>query len=166
MIRRPPTSTLFPYTTLFRSHPGRTARPVTRGPQAGRPAAWQDGAATGRGRAAGTQRRVADPSPAPRGTAVGRPAPISAFAGGPPGVGEVAAGRAVAGTGWGRRPVAARAAGAADAVQPIDHPAPAMGFLRPVAVGGQAREERARDHGQRRRHGAVRGGAAPLAGRP
>src|SRR5690348_17893312 len=25
MIRRPPRSTLFPYTTLFRSHPGRTA---------------------------------------------------------------------------------------------------------------------------------------------
>src|SRR5258705_8117342 len=27
MIRRPPRSTLFPYTTLFRSHPGGTALP-------------------------------------------------------------------------------------------------------------------------------------------
>src|SRR5256885_13111116 len=27
MIRRPPRSTLFPYTTLFRSHPGRPGRP-------------------------------------------------------------------------------------------------------------------------------------------
>src|SRR3712207_9197372 len=27
MIRRPPRSTLFPYTTLFRSRPGRGARP-------------------------------------------------------------------------------------------------------------------------------------------
>src|SRR3712207_8275675 len=26
MIRRPPRSTLFPYTTLFRSHPGRAGR--------------------------------------------------------------------------------------------------------------------------------------------
>src|SRR2546427_5929445 len=34
MIRRPPRSTLFPYTTLFRSHPpspgGRQTRPATR----------------------------------------------------------------------------------------------------------------------------------------
>src|SRR5438132_9976577 len=28
MIRRPPRSTLFPYTTLFRSHPGPAARPA------------------------------------------------------------------------------------------------------------------------------------------
>src|SRR3989442_3643557 len=28
MIRRPPRSTLFPYTTLFRSEPGRPGRPV------------------------------------------------------------------------------------------------------------------------------------------
>src|SRR5436309_8509249 len=47
MIRRPPRSTLFPYTTLFRSGPGRAGRrappdrqePQPRGPQAGRPAA-------------------------------------------------------------------------------------------------------------------------------
>src|SRR3989454_5610446 len=31
MIRRPPRSTLFPYTTLFRSHPHVRARPVARG---------------------------------------------------------------------------------------------------------------------------------------
>src|SRR2546430_12975871 len=31
MIRRPPRSTLFPYTTLFRSHPESAARPVRRG---------------------------------------------------------------------------------------------------------------------------------------
>src|SRR3712207_8211914 len=28
MIRRPPRSTLFPYTTLFRSHPGTELRPI------------------------------------------------------------------------------------------------------------------------------------------
>src|SRR5438876_3132136 len=31
MIRRPPTSTLFPYTTLFRSAPRRSAREAIRG---------------------------------------------------------------------------------------------------------------------------------------
>src|SRR5947209_14645496 len=31
MIRRPPRSTLFPYTTLFRSDPGRNNRPRPRG---------------------------------------------------------------------------------------------------------------------------------------
>src|SRR2546429_7408602 len=31
MIRRPPRSTLFPYTTLFRSHGGRAALPVLAG---------------------------------------------------------------------------------------------------------------------------------------
>src|SRR2546426_5224529 len=31
MIRRPPRSTLFPYTTLFRSHGGMTARAVGQG---------------------------------------------------------------------------------------------------------------------------------------
>src|SRR3989442_2188606 len=33
MIRRPPRSTLFPYTTLFRSRPGGVARPVLPPPQ-------------------------------------------------------------------------------------------------------------------------------------
>src|SRR6266704_5475773 len=31
MIRRPPRSTLFPYTTLFRAHGGRASRPAFRG---------------------------------------------------------------------------------------------------------------------------------------
>src|SRR5438309_6870879 len=35
MLRRPPRSTLFPYTTLFRSHPGPVADPS-------RPAAWDE----------------------------------------------------------------------------------------------------------------------------
>src|SRR3989454_7692819 len=39
MIRRPPRSTLFPYTTLFRSQPGRTARRVATAPRAGHAAA-------------------------------------------------------------------------------------------------------------------------------
>src|SRR2546429_4924597 len=30
MIRRPPRSTLFPYTTLFRSHRGRMSKPLAR----------------------------------------------------------------------------------------------------------------------------------------
>src|SRR5260370_8349653 len=40
MIRRPPRSTLFPYTTLFRSHPEphRRARAAARGRSQGRPA--------------------------------------------------------------------------------------------------------------------------------
>src|SRR5438445_7546847 len=33
MIRRPPRSTLFPYTTLFRSHQGRARRPDRGGPE-------------------------------------------------------------------------------------------------------------------------------------
>src|SRR5437764_2001798 len=33
MLRRPPRSTLFPYTTLFRSHAGRTPRRDDRRPQ-------------------------------------------------------------------------------------------------------------------------------------
>src|SRR5258708_14634845 len=36
MIRRPPRSTLFPYTTLFRSEPDRQIRPDSRCPLAGR----------------------------------------------------------------------------------------------------------------------------------
>src|SRR2546421_3633017 len=36
MIRRPPRSTLFPYTTLFRSQRARPARPVARGRCTGR----------------------------------------------------------------------------------------------------------------------------------
>src|SRR5690349_22849529 len=44
MIRRPPRSTLFPYTTLFRSHRSRGLRPDDqRGPDRGRPRA-ADGA--------------------------------------------------------------------------------------------------------------------------
>src|SRR5438128_6443663 len=39
MIRRPPRSTLFPYTTLFRSRRGRPRRPLLQGPA--------DGAGTG-----------------------------------------------------------------------------------------------------------------------
>src|SRR5690349_23983010 len=38
MIRRPPRSTLFPYTTLFRSPCGRDARPATRSGRRGGPA--------------------------------------------------------------------------------------------------------------------------------
>src|SRR2546430_13890160 len=34
MIRRPPRSTLFPYTTLFRSRGGRVGRPAHQGPAA------------------------------------------------------------------------------------------------------------------------------------
>src|SRR5947208_9208881 len=34
MIRRPPRSTLFPYTTLFRSHPRRRRLPLDRAPPA------------------------------------------------------------------------------------------------------------------------------------
>src|SRR5258708_20971724 len=37
MIRRPPRSTLFPYTTLFRSSLGLVARRSTHGQRAGRP---------------------------------------------------------------------------------------------------------------------------------
>src|SRR6266581_799136 len=37
MIRRPPRSTLFPYTTLFRSPGSAAARPSCTGPWAGRP---------------------------------------------------------------------------------------------------------------------------------
>src|SRR2546425_7258210 len=46
MIRRPPRSTLFPYTTLFRSRGGSRPRPVRR--RAARPA--PGGHRTGRGR--------------------------------------------------------------------------------------------------------------------
>src|SRR6266498_5776436 len=55
MIRRPPRSTLFPYTTLFRPHRGREPRLQRRGlrprrprpARAGRPAARADGTRTG-----------------------------------------------------------------------------------------------------------------------
>src|SRR5438477_3020116 len=53
MIRRPPRSTLFPYTTLFRSLPDERAAPLLRGV---RPPARRDGDARlrrGRARAAG-----------------------------------------------------------------------------------------------------------------
>src|SRR3712207_6942355 len=56
MIRRPPRSTLFPYTTLFRSHAGRAAVPV---PRRG---AFCDGAAARR------------PAPRPRFMAAREPA--------------------------------------------------------------------------------------------
>src|SRR4051812_49743204 len=39
MIRRPPRSTLFPYTTLFRSRPRAGRRGMTAGPSSGWPAA-------------------------------------------------------------------------------------------------------------------------------
>src|SRR3712207_7445269 len=68
MIRRPPRSTLFPYTTLFRSHgdadravPGDQARRVERDPLAGRE--------RGRARDGGARRRriaVGDGGLAPR----------------------------------------------------------------------------------------------------
>src|SRR6266498_1627700 len=40
MIRRPPRSTLFPYTTLFRPRPARRAAPAGRSPRSG-PNAWE-----------------------------------------------------------------------------------------------------------------------------
>src|SRR2546430_4400078 len=46
MIRRPPRSTLFPYTTLFRSRSSGHARPVSAGcPRRARPAAERDAGA-------------------------------------------------------------------------------------------------------------------------
>src|SRR3712207_7787551 len=56
MMRRPPRSTLFPYTTLFRS---RAAPAAARGPRAG-PAGRQAGLAGGPG--AGDHRLLADPA--------------------------------------------------------------------------------------------------------
>src|SRR3712207_7383289 len=54
MIRRPPRSTLFPYTTLFRSRtaPAAARRPRTPGPAGAGPVAGGPGAGTG-GRAEG-----------------------------------------------------------------------------------------------------------------
>src|SRR3712207_8099511 len=58
MIRRPPRSTLFPYTTLFRSSRSAPVRP-----RAARERSWRPGCATGRrptpsaGSAAATRRR-------------------------------------------------------------------------------------------------------------
>src|SRR6266550_3298428 len=46
MIRRPPRSTLFPYTTLFRSRPARSPRPPSRS----WPAAWRGSPSTPRRR--------------------------------------------------------------------------------------------------------------------
>src|SRR3712207_6930441 len=43
MIRRPPRSTLFPYTTLFRSRPDARGRPEPPGPEGGRPLDRRDG---------------------------------------------------------------------------------------------------------------------------
>src|SRR2546430_7038833 len=54
MIRRPPRSTLFPYTTLFRSFPGN--RPV----RSGRPAASAEGREARRGTSAATPGRTRD----------------------------------------------------------------------------------------------------------
>src|SRR3712207_9384342 len=42
MIRRPPRSTLFPYTTLFRSRPGVVHARGAAGRAPGRPAPWSD----------------------------------------------------------------------------------------------------------------------------
>src|SRR2546429_4267962 len=41
MIRRPPRSTLFPYTTLFRSHPRRTTRTEASDSPKRKPARWR-----------------------------------------------------------------------------------------------------------------------------
>src|SRR3712207_6970168 len=57
MIRRPPRSTLFPYTTLFRSDAGSQARPLAQGTGT-QPAAGRGGpAAPQRGDAAPGERR-------------------------------------------------------------------------------------------------------------
>src|SRR3712207_7355638 len=58
MIRRPPRSTLFPYTTLFRSGPARVpAGPCRRfGPGRGCPRCTRDHAGDGRGRLAPSPR--------------------------------------------------------------------------------------------------------------
>src|SRR2546430_9222420 len=48
MIRRPPRSTLFPYTTLFRSHRSPTPAPGLAGSPCGNPAAADRRAADGR----------------------------------------------------------------------------------------------------------------------
>src|SRR5256886_14467113 len=73
MIRRPPRSTLFPYTTLFRSHPGRTARgemgTAPLGDQARQPGEQAE-ASHHRGRlgaGGGGRGRPAPPAPPPRG---------------------------------------------------------------------------------------------------
>src|SRR2546421_7063482 len=55
MIRRPPRSTLFPYTTLFRSLPGGAARRV--GPRRGEPAGDRDGGRHEGGRRSGQDGR-------------------------------------------------------------------------------------------------------------
>src|SRR3712207_7602331 len=61
MIRRPPRSTLFPYTTLFRSHlPGREG-----GVGADRPARGRGARAAGVDRAAGARAASADPGRVP-----------------------------------------------------------------------------------------------------
>src|SRR3989442_3112559 len=61
MIRRPPRSTLFPYTTLFRSHRGSWTRPRTQCPQRGRDAPVWTGAAF----RCRIRRRIRRPSPCP-----------------------------------------------------------------------------------------------------
>src|SRR6266542_2726379 len=58
MIRRPPRSTLFPYTTLFRSHPGR-------GGAAGRVVLAAEAGGTGAGGGARRAARVPDPADGP-----------------------------------------------------------------------------------------------------
>src|SRR2546426_4978870 len=59
MIRRPPRSTLFPYTTLFRSHRARGRYPATQGARV--PARDDERAASQRrGEATGTRGRSAD----------------------------------------------------------------------------------------------------------
>src|SRR3712207_8089158 len=62
MIRRPPRSTLFPYTTLFRSRPGmrRPAREVE-APHVARPVARLEGAEEGAVRGEAVDRAVQHP---------------------------------------------------------------------------------------------------------
>src|SRR5436853_3153269 len=78
MLRRPPRSTLFPYTTLFRSDPGRRALAGARGagvserpalrrrPAAGGAAAVRAGVGGGRGAGAGGGGRSAAAGRQPR----------------------------------------------------------------------------------------------------
>src|SRR2546422_7132768 len=57
MIRRPPRSTLFPYTTLFRSANSRGVKVFARTPVTGSHGAREGGAARARGAARGGERR-------------------------------------------------------------------------------------------------------------
>src|SRR6266702_4301153 len=93
MIRRPPRSTLFPYTTLFRSVAGRGGGQARREPLFGLPMVVHRGAAGGLGRDHG--RRVGPPArpPAGRGDLLRhhRPAHLAVLLDPPLGVGGAAA---------------------------------------------------------------------------